>query len=121
VHPTDRPERTPVGTLKLLARARVAGAAVGKLCEAIHEKREESGVRRILGVLSLVKKHGATSVEAACQSALEVGFPDYRFVKKWIERHPAAPLSLRQVDPLIRELSLYRDLVSQLTSATEPS
>ena len=51
--------------------------------------------------------------------ALEVGFPDYRFVKKWIERHPPTPLFLRQVDPLIREPSQYRELVSKLTSAPE--
>jgi transposase len=121
VHPSDLPERTPMSTLKLLARARVAGAAIGKLCEEIHGRKEEAGVRRILGVLSLVKKHGASRIEAACQCALEVGVPEYRFVKKWLERHPSAPLSLRQVDPLIRELSLYRDLVSQLTSATESS
>lgn len=121
VHPSDRPERTPMSTLKLLARAKAAGASVGKLCEEIHARREEGGVRRILGVLSLVKKYGAASAEAACQCALEVGVPEYRFVKKWLARHPAAPISLRQVDPLIRELSLYRDLVSQLTSATESS
>ena len=121
VYPSDRPERTPTGTLKLLARAKAAGAATGKLCEEIHARREEAGVRRILGVLSLVKKHGAACVERASQCALEVGVPEYRFVKKWLERHPGAPISLRQVDPLIRELSLYRDLVSQLTSATEPS
>jgi hypothetical protein len=80
-----------------------------------------AGVRRLLGVLSLVKKHGMKPVEDACQSALEVGFPDYRFVRKWIERHPSAPLTLRQVDPLIRELSQYRELVSKLTSSTESS
>ena len=66
-----------------------------------------------------MKKHGAKPVEDASQAALEVGFPDYRFVRKWIERHPPAPLSLRQVDPLIRDLSQYRELVSQLTSSSE--
>jgi len=121
VHPSDLPERTPTGTLKLLARAMAAGTAIGKVCEEIHGRREEAGVRRILGVLSLVKKHGAASVESACQCALEVGVPDYRFVKKWLARHPSAPISLRQVDPLIRELTQYRDLVSKLTSATESS
>jgi hypothetical protein len=119
VHPSDVPARTPATTLQLLTRARLAGAAIGKLCDAIHARSGEAGVRRILGVLSLVKKHGAKPVDDACQCALEVGFPDYRFVKKWIERHPPAPLSLRQVDPLIRELVEYRELVSQLTSPTE--
>lgn len=119
VHPEDRPAKTPPGTLQLLARARTAGAGIGRVCASIHERMGESGVRRILGVLSLAKKHGVRPVEDACEAALEVGFPDYRFVRKWIERHPSAPLALRQVDPLIRELSQYRELVSQLTSPTE--
>ncbi len=119
VHPSDASPRTPATTLQLLTRARTAGAGIGKLCDAIHERSGEAGVRRILGVLSLVKKHGVRPVEDACQSALEIGFPDYRFVRKWIERHPPAPLTLRQVDPLIRELSQYRELVCKLTSTTE--
>ena len=119
VHPSDQPVRTPLGTLKLLSRARTAGEAIGKLCEQIHSRQGEAGVRRILGVLALVKKQGVSSVEVASKAALELGLPDYRFVKKWLERHPSPPLSLRQVDPLIRELGQYRDLVSKLTSTTE--
>jgi len=119
VHPSDLPARTPATTLQLLARACSAGTSIGTLCQAIHDRSGESGVRRILGVLALAKKHGAKPVDDACQQALEIGFPDYRFVRKWIERHPSAPLSLRQVDPLIRELSQYRELVSQLTSKSE--
>ena len=72
-------------------------------------------MRRIQGVLSLAKKHGVAPIEEACRVALELGVPEYRFVRRWIERHPPAPLTLRQVDPLIRELSLYRDLIDQRT------
>jgi hypothetical protein len=38
---------------------------------------------------------------------------EYRFVRRYLERHPQAPLSLQQVDPLIRELVHYRDLIQQ--------
>jgi transposase len=120
VHPDDRPARTPVTTQKLLVRAQTAGTAIGTLCGEIHRRGGEGGVRRILGVLALVKKHGAAAVEPACQDALEVGYPDYRFVKKWLERHPPVPATLRQVDPLIRELAQYRELVARL-SPTPPS
>jgi hypothetical protein len=34
-------------------------------------------------------------------------------VRRYLERSLQAPLSLRQVDPLIRELSQYRDLIQQ--------
>ena len=76
-------------------------------------------VRRIQGVLSLAKKHGAASVEEACAAALEVGICDYRFVRRYLERHPQMPLSLRQVDPLIRELTIYRDFIDNKTRETK--
>jgi hypothetical protein len=38
---------------------------------------------------------------------------EYRFVRRYLERRPQAPLTLQQVDPLIRELVHYRDLIQQ--------
>ena len=73
------------------------------------------GVRRILGVLSLAKKYGTAAVDEACAAALEMGVHEYRFVRRYLERCPQAPLSLRQVDPLIRELVHYRDLIHTKT------
>jgi transposase len=116
VAPEDRPARTPQGTERLLARSRSAGVSIGAVCAAIFARSGQDGVRRILGVLSLAKQHGVLHTERACSAALELGMPEYRFVKKWLERHPAAPLPLRQVDPLIRELVQYRELVQQLTT-----
>lgn len=46
---------------------------------------------------------------------LETGACEYRFVRRYLERHPQMPLSLRQVDPLIRQLTLYRDLIENRT------
>ena len=74
---------------------------------------------RILGVLSLVKKFGCTAADEACTMALELGVPEYRFVRRCLERSPQAPLSLRQVDPLIRELVQYRDLIQQRIQSEE--
>jgi transposase len=115
IHPEDRPKRTPPTTLTLLAQAARAGRQIGTLCEAIHRRDGEPGVRRILGVLSLVKKHGPAVVEAACAAALELGVADYRFVRRYLERQPPPPLTLRQVDPLIRELTHYRDVIARKT------
>ena len=42
-----------------------------------------------------------------------MGAPNYRFVRRYLERRP--PVTLRQVDPLIRQLTLYRDLIDQRT------
>jgi len=47
--------------------------------------------------------------------ALETGASEYRLVRRYLERNPQLPLSLRQVDPLIRQLTLYRDLIETRT------
>ncbi len=113
IKPEDYPQRAPLGTLQLLARAERAGTHIGALCQAIHRAEGELGVRRILGVLALAKKFGLAAVEEACTAALELQVHEYRFVRRYLERRPQAPLSLQQVDPLIRELVHYRDLIQQ--------
>jgi transposase len=109
----DRPKRTPPQLLQLLARAHKAGASIGAVCDAIHARQGELGMRRIQGVLQLVKRYGSAACDDACAAAQELRVPEYRFVRCYLERRPQAPLSLRQVDPLIRELSQYRDLIQQ--------
>lgn len=111
----DRPKHTPLGTQQLLDRADHAGEQIGALCRGMHQEHGEAAVRRILGMLSLARKYGAASVGEACSAALEVGSSEYRFVRRYLERHPQMPLSLRQVDPLIRELTQYRDFIENKT------
>ena len=108
--PDDRPRRTPPTTLKLLARAATVGAHVGDLATALHTDDPLRAVRRIQGLLALARTHGAVAVDAACAVALDLG-PSYQFVRRYLERHPPTPVTLRQVDPLIRQLTHYRDLL----------
>jgi transposase len=115
----DRPKKTPLSTLGLLSRADKAGSQIGALCRGMHGKDGETAVRRILGMLSLVKKYGPATVEDACTAALEMGVGNYRFVRRYLERNPQLPLSLRQVDPLIRQLTLYRDFIENKTKETK--
>jgi hypothetical protein len=65
-------------------------------------------------VLALAKKHGACPVEIACKAALDLGVANYRFVRGYLE-HQVPPLTLRQIDPLIRDLTHYRDVITQMT------
>jgi hypothetical protein len=37
-------------------------------------------------------------------------------VRRYLERNPQPPLSLRQIDPLIRQLTLYRDFIDTKTN-----
>jgi hypothetical protein len=111
----DRSPRTPLSTKQLLHRAETAGMHTGALCRAMHGKQGEVAVRRILGVLSLAKKYGVASANDACAMALETGACECHFVRPYLEHNPQLPLSLRQVDPLIRQLTLYRDLIDHRT------
>ena len=115
----DHPKRTPLRTSQLLWRAGRAGAHIGALCDAIHRQQGEVGVRRILGVLSLTKKYGTAAVDEACAAALDMGVQEYRFVRRYLERCPQAPLSLQQVDPLIRGFVQYRDFINYRTKEIE--
>ena len=66
-----------------------------------------------------LRDRGAATVEDACAAALEVGVYNYHFVRRYLERQPQLPLSLRQVDPLIRQLTLYRDFIENKTKENE--
>ena len=109
----DHPARTPLRISQVLWRAERAGSQMGTLCNLIYRQQGEVGIRRILGVLSLAKKFGTAATEDACAAALEMGVHEYRFVRRYLERGPQ--LSLKQVDPLIRELVHYRDLINHRT------
>ncbi len=119
VRPEDNPKKTPLTTVQLLARARRAGTHIGTLCEGIHRRQGKAAVRRILGVLSLAKRYGVSAVEDASAVALELHVYEYRFLRRYLERRP--PLALRQVDPLIRELTQYRDLINLKIQEQEQS
>jgi transposase len=111
----DRSKRTPLGTVQLLARAEKAGPHIGQFSKALFERQAEAAVRRILGLLSFTKKYGVARVDDACAAALELEAYDFRFVRRYLERSSQAAVSLRQVDPLIRQLTLYRDLIEERT------
>jgi hypothetical protein len=85
----------------------------------MHQVLGETAVRRILGVLSLSKKYGVARLDDACAAALELGVCEYHFVRHYLERNPQLPLSLRQVDPLIRELTICRDFIDNKTRETK--
>jgi transposase len=119
IEDADRPGRTPAKTLALLTAANRVGPAVGAVVDHIHRHDGAGGVRRILGVLALAKKYGPAVVEDAAKAALDLAVPTYRFLRRYLERRPPVPLTLRQVDPLIRQLTLYRDLIDRTTGDSE--
>ena len=110
----DRPQRTPLGTAQLLARAEKAGAHIGALLPddapaRRRGRRPPHPGRAVAG--QEVRRGAAWTMPAPPRWKLDAY--DYRFVRRYLERQPAPPLSLRQVDPLIRQLTLYRDLIDR--------
>ncbi len=78
---------------------RKAGPHIGQLCHALHARQGEAGHPPHPGRSLLAKKYGVAAVEEACATALEMGVPDYRFVRRYLERGPQPPLSLRKSIP----------------------
>jgi transposase len=116
VRDEDRPKQTPKSTVYLLGELTRAGRHVATLADQLRcERGDEDVIRSFQGIRSLVKKYGAASVDEACAALLELGLRDYRSLRRYLERRPTAPLSLAQVDPLIRQLTHYRDLIEQKT------
>jgi transposase len=117
--PGDEPKRTPPRISTLLVKAARVGDNVGALCDAIWRNDGEAGVRRVQGVMALVKKHGAATVDDASAAVLELGAANYHSLRRYLERRPSAPVSLKQVDPLIRALTHYRDFIADQTQPGE--
>ena len=44
-----------------------------------------------------------------------MGVHQYPFVRKYLEKNGALTNALQQVDPIIRQLDLYRDLIAEKT------
>ncbi len=116
----DKPPQTPPSTRHLLARCGRIGSHAGAVAERMYRRQGPVAIRRIQGLLALAREHGAALTDAGCAAALEVGLPEnpYRFVRCWLERRPQ--LTLRQVDPIIRQLTLYRDFIDSKTQENQP-
>lgn len=116
----DRPSRTPPEVTALIARAHGIGPATGAIADALYAEHGQLGVRRVLGLCGLAKRHGVIVVERAAQVAFDAGALTYRAVKAYLDRNASPPISLRQIDPLIRDLTEYRDLVCRITQGETP-
>jgi hypothetical protein len=117
----DRPLRTPRSTQQLLVRCAKLGRHAGSMAEQMYSRDGVVWIRRIQGLLGLARKHGTALTDDGCAAALEVGLPTnpYRFVRCWLQRRPQ--ITLRQVDPSLRPLTLYRDFIHHQTEQNDPA
>ncbi len=115
----DVPTHALPSTVRLLARCETAGPHIGALCQRMYQETGVVAIRRIQGILALARKHGAALADDGCAAALESGIivKGYPFLRRWLERRPQ--LTLCQVDPIIRQLTLYRDLIAERTQENQ--
>ena len=112
----DRPAHTPRTTQQLLLRCARIGGHAATLAEHMYREQGVVAIRRIQGLFGLARKHGAALTDDACAAATA---RNRRLWKPLRLRPPLArrrpQLTLRQVDPIIRQLTLYRDLIDNKT------
>lgn len=88
---------------------------MGTFCQILFDHDGQVAIRRVQGVMAMAKRYGAATTDEACKLALEMGVHQYPFVRKYLEKNGALTNALQQVDPIIRQLDLYRDLIAEKT------
>jgi transposase len=100
------------GARSLVNRAAQLGPHCETWAKAMLQERGIAGMRPLLGLLSLAKRHPVPVLEDACAAAHRHGSYRLKSVRRLIEnyaeRHEAGPLL--DEHPLIRPLSEYGDL-----------
>ena len=112
--PRIGPPRTPP-TTQQLARARRARRArrSGRSARQIHAATARPACAASSACSRCAKKHGAAAVDDACARRARARLPrPTASCAATSSAARAAPLTLRQIDPLIRELTHYRDLIA---------
>lgn len=96
-----------------LNQASLIGPQTGRWAEQMTQQRGIEGVRVLMGLLSLSKRHPADVLERACGTALSHGAYRLRTIRALIQRQGdrQEPFEFIEEHPIIRSLSDYGDLV----------
>ena len=97
----------------LLVRARLVGSQTDRWAQAMLARRGIQGVRVLVGLLSLAKRHGGQPVEKACAVALTHGAFRLRTIRHLIKRVDAQQEQFEfvQTHEIIRDLGQYGQFV----------
>jgi len=101
------------GATALLRRVRVIGPQAARWAEAVLKERSLAGVRVLVGLLALARRHSLLAVEAACELACEHGVYRLRHLRALLKD----PVEQEQFEfmaehPIIRNLHDYGTLVN---------
>jgi len=101
-----------MGAEALIARAARIGPKTGEWAKAMIGERGIEGVRVLLGLIALTRRHGTKEIDDACGLALSHGAFKLRTVRQLMERRTEQEqLDFLSEHPLIRDLAEYGELV----------
>ena len=101
-----------MGADALIARAARIGPKTGEWAKAMIDERGIAGVRVLLGLIALSRKHGSKKIDEACGLALLHGAFRLRTVRQLIERRTEQEqFDFLSEHPLIRDMADYGQLV----------
>jgi transposase len=107
--PTQKRNPVDKSAQELLQQAQRLGPRTGQWAKAMLQDRGVAGIRPLLGLLSLAKKHDVAHLERACASAHDHGVYRLRTLRHLLERQPqkeeSAPFLEQHL--LIRPLAEY--------------
>lgn len=101
------------GAEYLLRKASGIGAGAEQWAQAMLQNRGIQGVRVLVGLLSLSRRHSCSVVETACEIAQTHGAYRLRTIRELIKRKAPRQEQFEFIDehPIIRRLSDYGDVV----------
>jgi len=101
------------GATWLLDKASLIGPQAGRWAEQMVQQRGIEGVRVLMGLLSLAKRHRSEQIEQACEIALTHGAYRLRTIRELIKRQGQRQTQFEFIEehPIIRSLSDYGEFV----------
>lgn len=102
-------------TRELLCRTQRIGPQTDRWARAMIEARGLPGIRVLVGLLALAKRHPAAHLEAVCHVASDHDAFRLRTLRELLKRHQATmePEDILSCHPLIRSLDSYGNLVAE--------
>jgi hypothetical protein len=103
------------GATWLLNKASLIGPQASRWAEQLVQQRGIEGVRVLMGLLSMAKRHRSEQIEQACEIALTHGAYRLRTIRELIKRQGQRQEQFEFIEehPIIRSLTDYGDLVHQ--------
>jgi len=103
------------GAARLLSKAALIGPQTARWAEAMVQQRGIEGLRVLMGLLALSKRHSCEQIERACGVAASHGAYRLRTLRELIGRQGQAQESFEFIDehPIIRSLAEYGQVVQQ--------